>query len=249
MRGFINFLLTVALFISISATGYYGWDYYQTLEQKNATVEGDKKAFELAIGEEPDINSLIKQKVDLNPLQQTVNKDITSWLHIPGTNINEAVLQHKQDTNYYLRRDINQNYNIYGVLFLDKDSDIETDFASYVFGHNTDLDNKFTQLEKFWDPNYKNKNWYMYKDNYQYEYELVARFEVAPKSSIYPVEEFSKENPEALRKALRDYNVDPAVVESINENDQYIFLITCENWDNSSARKVVLGKLKTKVKY
>lgn len=248
MRKLIDFLISIGIVVALGFTGYFGWDYYQNLKQKETATKESAEVKDLAV-EEITINSKIKQKVNLSKLQQTINPDIVSWLYVPETNINEAVLQNKQDTNFYLRRDIRKNYNIYGVLFFDKDSDPATDYVSYMFGHNTDDDTKFSQLEKFWDANYKNKNWYVYKDGYQYEYELVTRFEVSPRSSIYPVEEFAKEDSELLKKALLDYKIPKDVVDSINSTDQYMFLVTCENWDNSSARRVVFGKLVSKVKY
>lgn len=50
----------------------------------------------------------------------SVNDDIIGWITIPGTTINNPIVQaHADNPDYYLTHDVYRNYNPYGAIYLD----------------------------------------------------------------------------------------------------------------------------------
>ena len=50
----------------------------------------------------------------------SINPDIVGWITIPGTSINNPVVQaHADSPDYYLSHDVYGNYNVFGAIFLD----------------------------------------------------------------------------------------------------------------------------------
>lgn len=53
---------------------------------------------------------------------KSINSDIIGWVTVPGTNIDQPIVQaHVDDPTYYLHHDIYKNYNIYGCPYLDSE--------------------------------------------------------------------------------------------------------------------------------
>ena len=84
------------------------------------------------------------------------NKDTVGWLFIPGSDIDNSVLQ-SFDNSFYIRRDEQRNDSIYGCYFADCDSAVGTteEFGrnTIIYGHSDLKDNpdgkRFSQLFKF----------------------------------------------------------------------------------------------------
>lgn len=85
---------------------------------------------------------------------KSINPDIIGWVTVPGTNIDQPIVQAPaDDPTYYLHRDIYRNYNIYGCPYLDADC-AEFGFDSknaVIFGHHMNDDSIFSAFAEYSD--------------------------------------------------------------------------------------------------
>lgn len=67
------------------------------------------------------------------------NSDCIGWISIEGTNLDFPVMFAPDSKDYYLRRDFNKEYSVYGVPYLDEKTTLGANDASenlIVYGHN-----------------------------------------------------------------------------------------------------------------
>lgn len=80
----------------------------------------------------------------------SINPDIKGWLSINGTEFNYPVVQSELDTadsQYYLRRDFQGDYNDHGVPFLDYRADLKKPSDNLIiYGHNMRDGTMFEEL-------------------------------------------------------------------------------------------------------
>lgn len=90
---------------------------------------------------------------------QAKNPDIYAWIQVEGTNIDFPVVQHADDTSYYLthtaERTASGNGSIYTEYYNQKDF---SDFNTVVYGHNYVNGTTFYELKKFMDASFFNAN-------------------------------------------------------------------------------------------
>lgn len=86
--------------------------------------------------------------VDFKALQER-NPDIYAWLSFPQAGIDEPVLRHEGEDEYYLRKDVDGKYAIAGSLFVEYSYNGATfsDPVTMIYGHNMDDGAMFGQLE------------------------------------------------------------------------------------------------------
>lgn len=80
-----------------------------------------------------------------------VNKDYVGWIEINETGVDYPILQ-ADDNNYYLGKDIYNNYSISGSIFLDYRNNEFNDRNTVIYGHNMRDKSMFATLN-----NYKNE--------------------------------------------------------------------------------------------
>lgn len=80
---------------------------------------------------------------------QKQNPDIYAWLEIPGTVVSYPVYQREGDDKYYLRRDINGEYDINGVLFTEGTYNKKdfSDAVNIIYGHSMTDGSMFGSLQ------------------------------------------------------------------------------------------------------
>ena len=110
----------------------------------------------------PQDEGVISTKSDkvFNLRKQFNNDDVIGNLSIPGTELEEAVMQ-SGDNDFYLVHDQYGNYDKYGSIFLDyrcnKDSR-----KLLIFGHSsTRIHTPFGDLEKYYEKSYYNEHKYI----------------------------------------------------------------------------------------
>lgn len=89
----------------------------------------------------------------------SVNPDTVGWLRVPGTSIDTAVVQSK-DNNYYLRNDFYKKYTEYGNVFLDyRCGPRALSLNTILYGHTTmSKGQAFYDLVKYKDQSFFIKN-------------------------------------------------------------------------------------------
>lgn len=89
--------------------------------------------------------------IDFESLQ-AVNPDIYAWLHIEGTEISYPVLQHPEENDYYLRRNINGEKEKRGELFTECDYNSKEfdDPLTVIYGHHMKSGEMFGKLQEIY---------------------------------------------------------------------------------------------------
>lgn len=83
------------------------------------------------------------------------NPDVIGWICIDGTEVDLPVMQ-TDDNSYYLKHDLDGNYDDLGLPYLDYECDIETSRHLILYGHNMGVGNteRFSSLQNYRDPAY-----------------------------------------------------------------------------------------------
>lgn len=180
-----------------------------------------------------------------------MNPDAVGWINIPETDINGAIMQ-GMDNDYYLRRDENGDYDIYGCYFLDYECSIGTadDFAqnTVIYGHSDPTDNpngkRFAQLYRFLEDDFAErvKDFSLTTINGTFKFEIFAAF-YTDTDFIYNAVNISPEHKltitnKAVTSSIRDYGIVPGI------NDKILTLSTCTVlYGTDNHRFVVMGRL------
>jgi sortase B len=97
------------------------------------------------------------------------NNDVVGWLTVPGTDINEPVVQ-SSDNDYYLRRTWTKESDKYGCYFADYECNFENGNLpthTIIYGHSMELNDdpngtKFSQLKRWLDPEFAKTHPYIH---------------------------------------------------------------------------------------
>lgn len=177
-----------------------------------------------------------------------INSDVIGWIKIDGTNIDYPIMQ---NGDYYLHKNIYENYSSHGTPYLAYYCDLEKSDNLIIYGHHMKDNTMFAQLEK-----YKNYNFYL---NHKYikfytiedgktvesNYEVMIAFKTIAYSNTgfryyaYTDFENAKEYGEFIDncKKLSFYYTDVTGT----YQDKYITLSTCE-YSQKNGRMVVVAK-------
>ena len=183
------------------------------------------------------------------------NADTKGWLYIPNTEIDDAVVQGK-DNDYYLRIDEDKNYSVFGCYYLDFNCRIgsrnDISLNTIIYGHSDLKDNKdgrkFSQLFKFDEIDFLRNNPYIYFSTEEEDmvWQVFAVFYTNWKDFNYilanPTDDvFNSIVKDA--KARSQYIIDIPV----SEKDNILTLSTCSAYYNKQNpddyRFVVMAKL------
>ncbi len=159
-------------------------------EVENETPAGEKKE----IAKESEGKTVFVQTAEKTEKMEevyTMNDDSAGWLKIDGTVIDYPVMQTPSDEQYYLNRDFNGRYSVYGCIIADTDSQIGTgtraeDYTDgsapgtniILHGHNMKNGTMFGGLDKYRDQSYEKSHSIikfssLYEDR---EYQICAVF-------------------------------------------------------------------------
>lgn len=178
------------------------------------------------------------------------NTDLIGWITIEDTNINYPIMQTKARNEYYLRRNFYKKYDIAGLPFLDRKSDVYKPTSNFfIYGHNMDDGTMFRDVLK-----YKKYDYYQNHKIIQFdtlyekgEYEIIAVF----LSKIYTVEDDVFKYYQFFdAKSEEEYNdfVDNVKALSLYDTgitaeygDQLLTLSTCE-YSTEDGRMAIVAK-------
>ncbi|WP_195840464.1 class B sortase [Clostridium porci] len=88
----------------------------------------------------------------INLMKQNAN--VVGWIKIDNTKIDYPIVQHKEDNEYFLHRDINGKKNSAGSIYLDSNHQIDGDGLHVVYGHHMKNGSMFKDIVKFRDAAY-----------------------------------------------------------------------------------------------
>ena len=177
------------------------------------------------------------------------NNDLVGWIKIKDTNIDYPVMQTKDDYSYYLKRNFNKKYSIYGTTFVGEGCGINPNSDNVIiYGHNMKNGTMFADLNK-----YKYKKFYESHKEVQFDtlteegtYKVVYAFvtEVNKKDSFKYYEKINWNSKDEFNEYV--LNLEQRKLydtgEKIKKKDKLLTLSTCEKASDNSRMVVVCKK-------
>jgi sortase B len=233
---FLAFVLILSLLIS-GCAGREGTDEPSgALSSGNISISPNQAG--TAVTDPAEYDVLLEQTADL----KGENEDTVGWLIVPNTNINDVVLCHTEDKDYYLRRNFQGDYDFDGVFFADfrsvfGDGSREAlGKTTCIYGHamtDVQTDEKYTikfgELHNFRDSEFAEKTPYLIfsTEKEVLVWEIFAVFIGNRNSFAYNRNDLADEEiyrvvtEEVLPRSIYDYDVE------IAEDDKFLTLSTC----------------------
>ncbi|MBQ7671235.1 MAG: class B sortase [Clostridia bacterium] len=193
-----------------------------------------------------------KPELPSNPVnfskQWALNDDIYAWIYIPGTNVNYPILQSDVDDLYYLRRGVDEEYDISGVIFTQSCNKKDfTDPVTLIYGHNmSEYGTMFATLHNFENEEFFNKNekFYIYAPGHIYTYRIVSAYRYDDR---HIMNTFNFRDSAVVREYF-DYVMNPTMIPQnvregveLKDDDRLVVLSTC--MEDNNYRYLVNGVL------
>jgi len=109
----------------------------------------------LKTGDEKTASVLVPEiEVDFARLK-AINPDIIGWIYIPGTQVNDPILQHREEDAYYLTHTPEKRESRLGSIYMHHDAKADfTDAHTILFGHNMRSGQRFGELSGYADEDF-----------------------------------------------------------------------------------------------
>lgn len=124
--------------------------------------------------------AIVENPVNFDELREA-NPDIHAWISIPGTNVNQPILQSGVDDLFYLTHDRDGNASPYGAVFTQSMNAPDfSDPVTLVYGHDVDEPELiFRSLHNFEDGAFfdEHDGLYIYTPGHVLTYEIIAAYE------------------------------------------------------------------------
>ncbi len=120
------------------------------------------------------------KNLDFDKLREEVNAEIFAWMTVPGTNIDDPLVQHDGYDGFYLNHNLDMNRGLPGAYFIEScnHTDLQ-DRMTVVYGHNMANGTAFAELHWFEEKKFFEENRYIfiYTPETVYVYEIFAAYE------------------------------------------------------------------------
>ena len=270
-KGPVLYIAIVIMLVSAGALGYFGYDYFLYWQDGRA-AQGQTDVVRDMFQEQMDeINLLVSVlpqttggDMDTEPVIMTIafdtspldnareltnNPDIVGFLFVEGTNINNVILQGR-DNNFYLHRDMFGRHNVNGSVFMDfRNSPDFTDPNTILYGHNMNNGTMFHDVRHYMRREFFEAHPYIkvITDDQLFIYEIFSAFSTRVDRAyrmdfdyIQVLFEDEEEFRDLLNEMMRRSVYDTGV--TARWNDRILVLSTCTNV-NRNTRYVVAARL------
>lgn len=191
-------------------------------------------------------NDLTSMKQTLTDYAAEENNQAKAWIQVPDTNIDDPIFQ-ADDNLYWLRRDENGSYSVWGVYFADYECSLGDELSrnTVIYGHSSLNDEtegkKFTELKKLNLQDFAKDHRYFLFATGSEEY-VATIFSVGywADSAQYLYADPSDAAFEELLKDAADHSIYNYGVD-VGSEDHIITLSTCTG--NDQERFVVMARL------
>lgn len=190
--------------------------------------------------------------LDMDALYK-LNNDVVGFIYIKDTNINNPVLQHKAEKDYYLYRDFYGEEDRHGCIYVREACDVfEPSDNVTIYGHNMADGTMFANLHKFKDEDFFNEHPIVYFDTLyeRHTYQVVCIFRTSGTYGVgFPFHLYDDFKDEAeFKEFLKGIRGKDDRVDLINHSgisvsygDKFICLSTCEEWPIKNGRLVLVA--------
>ena len=180
--------------------------------------------------------------------QMALNDEIYAWIYVPNTNVNYPILQSRVDDLYYMRRGLDKEYDISGVVFTQSHNKRDfSDPVTLVYGHNmTEYGTMFATLHNFENEDFfeENDTFYIFTPGHILTYKIVSAYRYDDR---HIMNSFNFGDPAVVREYF-DYVMNPTMIPqnvregvTLKDDDRIVVLSTC--METSEYRYLVNGVL------
>ena len=159
---------------------------------------------------------------------QQKNSEIIGWIEVPNTNIDYPVVQ-TDNNEFYLDHDFQREPEIRGAIFMDyRNASDASDRHTIIYGHQSRLDIMFTELNKFREQDFFEKNETIYLTTlYEEQTWLVFAAYETSTNFHYIVTEFRSD--ESFLSTVEQFQTRSKYERDVNitSDDQILTLSTC----------------------
>lgn len=185
--------------------------------------------------------------LDMDALYK-LNNDLVGFIYIKDTNVNNPVLQHKSEKDYYLYRDFYGNEDRHGSLYVREACDVfEPSDNVTIYGHNMADGSMFANLHKYKDKDFFKEHPIVYFDTLyeRHVYQVVCIFRTSGTyGEGFPFHLYDDFKDEAeykeFIKGVRKLAIHDSGI-SVEYGDKFICLSTCEEWPIKNGRLVLVA--------
>lgn len=197
--------------------------------------------------ESPEATAPNGMLLDMDALYQ-LNSDVVGFIYIKDTNIINPVLQHKEEKDYYLYRDLYGNEDRHGSVYVREACDVfEPSDNVTIYGHNMADGTMFANLHKYKDKDFFKEHPIVYFDTLyeRHAYQVVCIFRTSGTyGEGFPFHLYDNFKDEAEYKEFIQGIRKLAIHDSgipVEYGDKFICLSTCEEWPIANGRLVLLA--------
>lgn len=257
LRKLIVRISSVVAIICLGYFGVYSFYNYRTesaYREMNERKGGDGAAIAVPSASEGPLYTLddtpaVKEVLEEYKKLLITNKRLIGWIKIDDTNINYPVMQ-TENNEYYLDHNANEEHDINGAIFMDKDCDVIKPSTNYIlYGHHMKNGKMFGKLDSYQNESYYKEHPYISFDTiYEkgtYQVMYVFRSRVYKETEIVfkyyqfidanSEQEFESNMQEMAAMSLYDTGV------TAEYGDQLLTLSTCD-YQETDGRFVVVAK-------
>lgn len=139
--------------------------------------EGEAAMVAYNNSDETIVETIPDASIDLGLLREK-NSDVSAYIFIPGTSINNPILKKNDSNEYYLKHNAENEEDSNGCIFMDMGNEIDfTDPVTCLYAKSGE-GQPFGDLVAFSDPDFMNENKYIYvySDEYISQYKIFAAY-------------------------------------------------------------------------
>lgn len=156
----IKKVAATCLALAVLSIGAYSVGTYLRDKGKQEVTVEMLDSNELFSSDDENIGKLYDQKIVQEMISKynkvaPLNSDIIGWIRIPNSNIDYPILS--GNNNYYLNRTYDRQPSKAGSIFLDENQ-LTFDLVSLIHGHNMLNGTMFSDLKKFINQDFADKN-------------------------------------------------------------------------------------------
>ena len=253
-------IVRISSVVAILCLGYFGvYSFYNyrtesAYREMNELKGGDNAVITASAAPEGPLYTLddtpaVKEVLDEYKKLLKTNKRLIGWIKIDDTNINYPVMQ-TENNEYYLDHNANEEHDINGAIFMDKDCDVIKPSTNYIlYGHHMKNGKMFGKLDSYqYESYYKEHPYISFDTIYEkgtYQVMYVFRSRVYKETEIVfkyyqfidanSEQEFESNMQEMAAMSLYDTGV------TAEYGDQLLTLSTCD-YQETNGRFVVVAK-------
>lgn len=231
LDNIITFIIIILFICAITFAGYAIYDTYYIYNN----AELGQEILKLKPNRENGFT--------ISGLQQ-INPDICGWITINNTNIDYPIVIGK-DNFEYLNKDYKKDFAATGSIFLDYRSDRDfNDNYSVIYGHNMNASKMFSDLKKFGNKSYFEKNQFgvLYTSLCVYDINILCYKKVnAFCETTYNIKTYKNDRNMELVSFFEKDAINKNDIE-VSAEDKLITLSTCDT-SGGNDRSILVAKL------